>query len=57
MIRNYRPKTEEEKIKQKEEDAKFDEIYLPYVPKISDILQKQLKQKCESYFHPRKNDW
>ena len=45
MIKNYRPKTEEEKIKQKEEDAKFDKIYLPYVPKISDILRKQLKKE------------
>ena len=45
MIKNYRPKTEEEKIKQKEKDAKFDKIYLPYVPKISDILRKQLKKE------------
>ena len=38
-------KLKKKKIKQKEEDAKFDKIYLPYVPKISDILQKQLKKE------------
>ena len=40
VVQNYKPKTEDEKLKQKEILDNLDKIHLPYIPQVSNKLKK-----------------
>ena len=44
IVQNYKPKTEEEKLQERENLNKLDKMYLPYIPRVSNKLKKQLRK-------------
>ena len=44
IVQSYKPKTEEEKLQERENLNKLDKMYLPYIPRVSNKLKKQLRK-------------